>query len=180
MAADAGVRREDVVTDLTPRKPPRAGHGLLGREHSHSAWVTNDLDRALAIFAERYGVRKFGFLEGQMPSGGYIKVALAWAGGQVLEVICATGAGSEFYNELLPGDEFAIRFHHLGFLVHDKAAWEQLEREIKQGKWTVAYKSLNSGFMDAYYVEAPELGHYLEFIYPQQSGVEFFEAVPAN
>ena len=156
---------------LVNRPPIEVAHrqGLLRKDQFQVSYVTNDLERAKSTFAERYGIREFASLGGPMPDGGTISVAFAWSGGTLYEIIQAGGPKTEFYNRDLPSDRFAIRFHHLGFLVHDKAAWEQLEREIKQGKWTVAYTSLNSGFMDAYYVEAPELGHYLEFIYPQRS-----------
>jgi hypothetical protein len=169
------------VTDLSQRKPPRAGHGLLGREHSHSAWVTTDLDRAVDVFSKRYGVTDFRVLEGEMPGGGFIRVAFAWAGGQVLEIICATGPGTEFYNELLPGGgEFAIRFHHLGFIVHDDAGWKALEADLQSGEWPIAHKTLTGEFIDAYYIKAPELGHYLEYVRPFAAGQQFYAAVPAN
>ena len=170
------------MVGLVNRPPVMVAHrdGLLRKDHFQVSYVTNDLERAKHTLAERYGIRQFSSLGGPMPDGGTISVAFAWVGGTLYEIIQAQGPKTEFYNRDLPSDRFAIRFHHLGFLVHDKAAWEQLEREIAEGKWTVAYTSRNSGFMDAHYVEAPELGHYLEFIYPQKSGVEFFEAVPAN
>jgi hypothetical protein len=168
------------MSDVTERKPPRAGRSLLGREHSHSAWVTNDLDRAVEIFAQRYGVTEFRFLEGDMPSGGHIRVAFAWAGGQVLEVICASGAGSEFYNEMLPADQFAIRFHHLGFIVHDEAGWQALEADLRAGDWQIAHETLTHDFIDAYYIKAPELGHYLEYVRPFAPGIDFYANVPAN
>lgn len=168
------------MANLTERKPPRVGHALLGREHSHSAWVTNDLDRAVEIFSRRYGVTEFQFLEGDMPTGGFIRVAFAWAGGQVLEIICASGPGSEFYNEMLPGTEFAIRFHHLGFIVHDEAGWQALEADLQAGDWPIVSSTLTGDFIDAYYINAPELGHYLEYIRPLAAGVDFYAAVPAN
>lgn len=170
------------MVGLVNRPATEVAHrdGLLRKDQFQVSYVTNDMERAKRTFADRYGIRKFARLGGPMPDGGTISVALAWFGGTMYEIIQAEGPKTEFYNRDLPSDRFAIRFHHLGFLVHDKAAWKQLEREIEEGKWTVAYTSLNGGFMDAYYVEAPELGHYLEFIYPQKSGVEFFEAVPAN
>lgn len=168
------------MANLTERKPPLSGHSMLGREHSHSAWVTNDLDRAIEVFRRRYGVAEFGFIEGDMPTGGHIRVAFAWAGGQVLEIICASGSGAEFYNEILPEGEFAIRFHHLGFIVHDEAGWRALEADIKAGEWVVAYQTLTGDFIDAYYVEAPELGHYLEYVRPFSAGIDFYASVPAN
>lgn len=163
------------------RKPPRPGHGMLGREHSHSAWVTNDMDRALAVFTSRYGVTDFQFIEGPMPSGGRIRVAFAWAGGQVLEIIAASGPGTEFYNAMLPDDgEFAIRFHHLGFVVHDDAGWRDLEADLEAGGWPIAHETLTGTFIDAYYIEAPELGHYLEYVRPLAAGIDFYASVPAN
>lgn len=163
------------------RKPPIAGHGLLGREHSHSAWVTNDMDRALEVFGQRYGVTDFAFIEGPMPSGGQIHVAFAWAGGQVLEVIRGTGPGTEFYNALLPDDgSFAIRFHHLGFVVHDQPGWDALEADIAASGLEVVHRSLGGSFIDAYYLAAPELGHYLEYVRPFGAGVDFYARVPAN
>lgn len=168
------------MTQLTLRKPPAPGAGLLGREHAHSAWVTNDLDRAVAVFASRYGVGEFGFIEGSMPKGGTIRVAFAWAGGQVLEIIAASGPGSEFYNEMLPQDEFAIRFHHLGFIIHDEAGWRELEAELRAGDWLIAHETLTGTFIDAYYIKAPELGHYLEYVRPFQLGIDFYASVPVN
>ena len=168
------------MSGTTERKPPKAGHSMLGREHSHSAWVTNDLDRAVDILSERYGVRDFSFIEGAMPSGGFIRVAFAWAGGQVLEIISATGPGAEFYNTMLPADGFAIRFHHLGFIIHDDEGWRALEEDLRASDWSIVHRTLTGTFIDAYYIEAPELGHYLEYVRPFAAGVQFYAAVPAN
>lgn len=168
------------MSGKTERKPPRPGPGLLGKEHAHSAWVTNDLDRAVEIFTRRYGVADFRLIEGPMPQGGHIRVAFAWAGGQVLEIICATGPATEFYNELLPEGEFAIRFHHLGFIVHDDDGWRALERELAEGGWPIAYETRTGTFIDAWYIKAPELGHYLEYVRPLPAGIDFYAAVPAN
>ncbi|MBU6268244.1 MAG: VOC family protein, partial [Sphingomonadales bacterium] len=147
------------MTAQIQRKPPSGASGLLCREHSHSCWVTNDFDRAVAVFRARYGVTEFRTIEGPMPQGGTIRVAFAWAGGQVLEIIQASGPATEFYNEMLPaGDEFAIRFHHLGFVIHDEAGWQALEAELAADGWPIAYSTLTGDFIDAYYVKAPELG----------------------
>ena len=167
---------------LVGRPPFEVAHrdGLLRKDHFQVSYVTNDMARAKAVLGERYGISKFAAIEGPMPEGGNIAVAFAWYGGTLYEIIEASGPQTQFYNRDLPSDRFAIRFHHLGFLIHDKEAWKQLADEIEAGKWTLAYQSLNGGFMDAYYVEAPELGHYLEYIFPEQAGIDFFEAVPVN
>jgi hypothetical protein len=165
---------------MVKRPPKPSASGMLCKEHSHSAWVTNDLDRALEVFNTRYGVGEYSFLEGPSLEGGHIKVAFAWAGGQILEIICATGPSFAFYNEVLPEGEFAIRFHHLGFLVEDEAGWKQLEGELQDGKWPIAYSTLTGDFIDAYYIYAPELDHYLEYVRPFEAGNHFYNAVPVS
>lgn len=155
--------------------------GMLCKEHSHSAWVTNDLDQAVEIFKSRYGISDVSYLDGDSPQGGHIRVAFAWAGGQILEILQGTGPEYAFYNEMLPeGGEFAIRFHHLGFIIHDDAGWEQLERELKDGGWETPLITLEHNFIDAYYIKAPELGHYLEYVRPFEAGSQFYNAVPVS
>ncbi|MGE3690485.1 MAG: hypothetical protein AB7F98_03785 [Novosphingobium sp.] len=168
------------MTAMTRRPPMPQSRGMLSREHSHTAWVTSDLDRALEVFAKRYGIGECSFLEGKNPQGGDIRVAFAWAGGQVLEIIQASGPGFAFYNQLLPQGEFAIRFHHLGFIVHDEADWNLLEQDISAGGWKVELETLTGDFIDAYYIDAPELGHYLEYVRLFEAGIAFYDAVPQN
>jgi hypothetical protein len=38
----------------------------------------------------------------------------------------------------------------------------------------------NPGFMQSCFVDAPELGHYLEYIFPSPAGAEFLSSVPGN
>lgn len=169
------------MTEMIQREPVTSASGMLCKEHSHSAWVTNDMDRALEIFTRRYGLGDYTFIDAETPSGGRIKVAFTWAGGQVIEIIMSSGPGSEFYNEILPeGDEFAIRFHHLGFIIHDNAGWQQLERELEEGSWQIAFSTLTHDFIDAYYIKAPELGHYLEYVRPFEAGNQFYNSLPVS
>lgn len=170
------------MTGILPRPPAPVspGEGLLRKDHFQVSYVTNDLERACEVFAQRYGIDQFDYLRGPRPEGGRIAVALAWVGGTMYEIIEAEGPGTEFYNDSLPAGEFAIRFHHLGFLMHDRESWRALEREFGQKGWRIVATTLGSGFMDAYYVEAPELGHYLEYIYPEPPGLDFFLKVPVN
>jgi hypothetical protein len=36
------------------------------------------------------------------------------------------------------------------------------------------------GFLQARIVEAPDLGHYIEYIFPEAGGVAFFQGAPSN
>jgi hypothetical protein len=62
--------------------------------------------------------------------------------------------------------------------VPDNAAWDMLEETIECGGWTVRSRSDHPGYVRALYVEAPELGHYLEFVLPAPALLERFRATP--
>lgn len=155
--------------------------GLLRAEHFQIAYATNDIDRACAIFGARYGIRDFRRLEGPLAAGGHIRVELAWVGPVMYELLTASGPGSAIYMaRLAPGDAFQIRHHHLGYLIHDAAQWQALMDRADRHDHAMPHISHNAGFMDSCFVDAPELGHYLEYIFPTPAAIDFFQAVPAN
>ena len=119
-------------------------------------------------------------MEGDLKEGGHIRVEFGWAGGSLFEVTQADGPGSELYRQGLPKDEFAIRFHHLGYFIPDEAAWQALLKEIEQGRVKVLNETNVPGFLQARIVEAPDLGHWIEYIYPDAGGVAYFQGVPSN
>jgi hypothetical protein len=157
-----------------------AGGDLLQAEHFQMAYVTGDVERACDVLRTRYGVRKFAPLHVVMPAGGQIHIELAWVSGIMIELIEATGPGSEFYNDVLPVGGFSIRHHHLGYLVQDMASWEALMRTIKDQACPIAYEGHNEGFLRFCYIKAPEFDHYLEYLLLDPAGATFFENVPEN
>jgi extradiol dioxygenase family protein len=163
-----------------PRAIFRPEQGLLRNEHFQVAYVSNDIERARAIFGDRFGIREFRHIEGETALGGYMKVELAWVGATMYELIEASGPGTEFYTKRLPEKNFGMHFHHLGYLVHDKAGWDAVEAQVTTHDWPMVINLNTEGFMRYCYVEVPELGHYLEYILPEAAGIEFFESVPSN
>jgi hypothetical protein len=165
------------------KRPPvaaGAGRGLLRHDNFQIAYATNDLERARQVFAERYGIRQFRANDGQLAGGASVRVELAWVGGMMYELIYAHGPGSEFINDMLTPGEFSLRHHHNGFFVYDETEWQALEREAEEGGYRILQKACLDGFLRVFYVEAPELGHYLEYIFPEPAGVTFFENVPRS
>lgn len=164
---------------------PRLGvdpkRGLMGAEHFQIAYATNDIDRACDLFSARYGVRRFQRLEGPLRDGGKIRVELAWVGPVMYELLTASGPGSSIYMSRLPrGDGFAIRHHHLGYLVHDENQWTALKDEVARQGCSLAHESHTDGLMRSCFVDAPGLGHYLEYILPEARGLALLAGVPAN
>lgn len=155
--------------------------GLLRTEHFQMAYATNDIDQARARFQERYGIREFRSLNGELRQGGRIHVEFAWVGTLMYELIYAEGPGSDIYMDRLPaGDGFKLKHHHLGFLIHDEAEWQALMAEVESKQWQMPHLSHTPGFMLSCFVDAPELGHYLEYLFPEPAALEFFASVPGN
>lgn len=154
--------------------------GVFRCEYFQTSYVTNDLTRACEVFSSRYGVGEYHVLEAPAENGSHISVRLAWIGGHLIEVVQASGRGMEFYNARLPADEFAIRHHHMGYLLPDEQAWQDFESEIAGSGWNVVMEGDTEGFLKFKYVEAPELDHYMEFFLLGPGGIEMFESVPAS
>jgi extradiol dioxygenase family protein len=154
--------------------------GLLRAEQFQIAYATNDIERACRCFQEQYGIKEFRRLSGPLKTGGHIHVELAWVGTTMYELITAEGPGAELFSRVLPASGFAIRHHHLGFLIHSEAEWQALMSEIESKGWKMPSKSSNPGFMRSCFVESPELGHFLEYLFPEAAGIEFFEGVPRS
>lgn len=165
-------------------RPPSglsAGAGLLRAEHFQMAYATTDIEAAKQLFAERLGIGAFTPIGGPTPAGGEIRVELAWVGTIMYELMTASGPGSEIVMGRLPREAgFAIRHHHLGYLVRDEAEWAALEAEVARAGWTMPHKSVNPGFMTSCFVDVPALGHYLEYIMPEPAGLDFFQTVARN
>lgn len=153
--------------------------GSLGCELFQTAYVVRDLEAAKKAFADNYGVKNF--LDVPMPpmeGETSMRISLAWTGGQQIELIEAKGPGLELYTDWMKGGE-AIRHHHFGYFVHSDEEWAALEKRLAdEGKEYVF--AGDGGICQFIYVKAEELGHYLEFVYPNEQGKALFESVPNN
>jgi hypothetical protein len=154
--------------------------GLLLAEHFQMAYVTNDGEQARHLFGSHLGIRQFSRLEGPLKAGGYIQAEFAWVGSIMYEIICASGPGSEIYmDRLSQGDGFALKHHHLGYLLHSRAQWDAMTAKASARGWAIPYHSINP-LVEVCFVDATQLGHYLEYFLPKQAGLDFFNRVPRS
>ena len=152
--------------------------GLLRAEHFQLAYATTDMDQACDLLGRRLGIREFAKLGGPMPEGGTIDARFAWVGTVMYELLYAEGPGSDIYMARLratPG--FAMRQHHLGFLVHEPAQWHAAVAAAEALGYAVPWRSSNP-LVEACFVDVPELGNFLEYLLPTQIGLDFFASVP--
>ncbi|MCB2060185.1 MAG: hypothetical protein R3E09_08220 [Novosphingobium sp.] len=155
------------------------GKGLLHNDHYHIAYVTNDVDRAVEVFRDRFGVSEFRTNDNAQENGSTICVRSVWIGGMMYEICQGSGPGMDLYTDwAAPDGEFVLKLHHFGYLVPDDDAWDVLEDQLDRGGWTVRSRSDIPGFVRACFVEAPELGHFLEFVQPGAGLLERMNATP--
>jgi hypothetical protein len=169
------------LLDRPPVAASTAG-GLLRAEHFQMCYVVSDLDRGCELFGNRLGIEAFAPLGGPMPGGGEMQARFAWVGTLMYEIICASGPGSEIFMDRLAGvakgsGGFAMRHHHLGFLIHDQAQWDAVQAQAAAQGWDVPWHSDNP-LVEACFVAVPELPHYLEYLLPKPPGLDFFNGVP--
>lgn len=141
--------------------------------HSQIAYVTNDLDRALAIWRDEFDVPAFHVFTNDMPglesSHPYqLKIALANVGGTEIELIEPLHGTAPLHAEPLPADgSFAMCFHHVamrieGTLADFEAHMASLDPAAHPVVWSGAFAEM---MRYAYTDERPTLGHYVEHVW---------------
>ena len=137
--------------------------------HHQVAYVTSDITRAQAVFAEDYGVAHFFGFDGQAggEGGPAMKIALANVGGLEIELI-EPGAGAALYADVLPSDgRFAMVLHHLAIRVTgDLDAWTRHRAGLDETRHPVVLEGgLEDELRYVYTDERARLGHYLEHVW---------------
>ncbi len=143
--------------------------------HMQNAYVTHDLDRAMDIVGERFGVEKFDRFDPEMTvmtSQGeqplVTRVASFWAGGLNVEIIEPVSGYVEHYLSMLPADtrDAVPRFHHISLRRDDESA---MREEIARLGLPLAFEGPLSireaipSLVFVYLDGRQSLGHYVEF-----------------
>lgn len=135
--------------------------------HYQNAYITRDLDRALAMFRTQYGFEGFKHFdvtyELKTPRGSgtaSVRLALGWIGNVQYELIQPVSGWVEVYEEGLP-DGAELGFHHVAMRVHD---WETFRARLDREKRPVVMEGGTPGQLLWLYVDARDsVGHYLEY-----------------
>lgn len=141
--------------------------------HSQLAYVTNDLDRAMAVLKDAYGVP--GFFEfsnvkpGEDAAGRpVLKIALAVVGGVEIELIEPVGDSAPLFSDALPGGEdLAIRFHHVASRIDGPLAhWEAHVASLDLARHPVVFEgAVGDRLRFMYTDETATLGHFVEHVW---------------
>ncbi len=153
--------------------------------HMQNAYVTHNLDKAMEIIADRFGVETFDRFDPEMTVntlGGEkplsTRVASFWAGGLNVEIIEPTGGYVDHYVTMLPENKSDVvpRFHHISLRRDDEAA---MRDEIKKLGLPLAFegplsiKEAIPSLVFVYLDGRQTLGHYVEFTWKSPEAWEF-------
>lgn len=142
---------------------------ITGR-HYQNAYVTRNVDKAVAEFKERADVRSLFEIEVPVelwtPQGtgtGVQKLAFVWVGDLNYELIePKEGDALAIYRDALPDDDRLV-FHHVCHVVDD---WAELEARVAAQPYPVAIKGGTPGVLQFLYLDTREwLGHYTEYVW---------------
>ena len=141
--------------------------------HSQIAYVTTDLDRALAVWRDQFDVPAFYVFANDTPglvsSHSYqLRIALANVGGTEIELIEPLHGTAPLFADVLPGDgSFAIRFHHVAMRIGGALAdFEAHMASLDAAHHPVVWSGCMGDVMRyAYTDERAMLGHYVEHVW---------------
>jgi hypothetical protein len=146
------------------------------------AYVTQDLERAMAELGATFGIGGFQ-VNRDVPIAtangmACCHFALAFLGAQQIELIEPAGGADGVYRDALEPGQVAV-LHHLGFLVPTEAAWQATLHRIESTGERVPVRGNFADLMHYAYVDRRDLfGHYLEYMYPTPGGAGLFDDVP--
>jgi Glyoxalase/Bleomycin resistance protein/Dioxygenase superfamily len=140
--------------------------------HSQIAYVTTDMEQALAVWRDEFDVPEFYVftndaldLESSHPYR--LKIALANVGGMEIELIEPLD-GNAMYSDPLPKDgSFAMCFHHICMRIEGPLAnFEAHMASLDPVAHPVVYGGRMADLMRfAYTDERATLGHYVEHVW---------------
>jgi hypothetical protein len=155
------------------------------RGHMQNAYVTHDLDRAMELVGNRFGVEKFDRFNPDMvvktPAGEkpmVSRVASYWAGGLNIEIIEPVSGYVDHYVTMLPADrkDATPRFHHVSLRRDDEAA---MRDEIARLGLPLAFEGPVSikdpipSLVFVYLDGRQSLGHYVEYTWKSPEAWKF-------
>lgn len=142
---------------------------ITGR-HYQNAYVTRNVDKAVAQFREHADVRTLIEIEVPVqvwtPDGegtGVQKLAFVWVGDLNYELIePKSGDVLAIYRDALPADD-RLQFHHVCHVVDN---WAEFEARVANSPFPIVLKGGTPGMLQFAYTDTRAwLGHYTEFVW---------------
>ena len=139
--------------------------------HYQNAYVTHDIDKAIALMEQRFGVSGLAPIEVELdlitprgPDKLAMKLALTWVGNLNVELIQPISGLIGHYVDSLPQDkeDSSPCFNHIAMRRDDIGAMRQ---EINSIGLPVLFEGSFDGLTYIYVDARPEIGHLLEYVW---------------
>jgi hypothetical protein len=154
------------------------------------AYVTSDLNRAVAFLQKDMGIEEFMIInEARMQihqqdhsTEAILRVALAYVGNVMIEIIQPLSGAVEIYQNAIKNDKFTLKFHHIGILVNGQSEnWDSTVSELISKKQQFAVSGeFGTAAKFGYVDQRDTLGHYVEYVHFSEEGLQFISQVPQN
>jgi len=155
----------------------------LTGEFFQLGYVTADLDRAIALYRDRYGVADFLRFDTRTmappaASGPFLDVALAYRGPVMIELIQPAADDAGIYRDALRSDG-GVNLHHLGYLV-DERRFESLADDFRRAGIEVPVGGVRrpTGLSLLYADTRSDNGLFSEYVALGDTARQLFESVP--
>ncbi len=141
---------------------------MLEGKHFQNAYITRDIDKAVELFRNRFGVSDVVSLELPLevttPKGKGLavnKIALIWINNLQYELIQPVSGLVDVYSDALPDDD-SLKFHHICMRIDD---WDSFRSNVEKQGYPVVLEG-GTDMMKFVYLDARDsLGHYLEYVW---------------
>lgn len=149
---------------------------MFFKRHFQNAYVTHNLDKALALLEDRYGLTNPIVFEPEMelitPAGtknASVRAALLWDGHFQIELIEPVSGFVGHYRDYLPDDktDFVPRFNHIAVRRDDL---DEMRDEIEKTNLPLVVEGSVPGLVFVYLDARDSLGHYFEYIWATPEG----------
>lgn len=152
----------------------------MAKDFFQLGYATSDLQRAMRQIRVLHGIESFKVMhELHLPTGpgaeAVAHFALAFKEEIQFEIIEPIAGDIAIYQNILPVEGYAMRFHHLGRFVQSREAYDTCVQDAR-GRWNLPVDYGAFGGVYAYADARQDLGHYVEFFsFPND---DFFADVP--
>ena len=140
--------------------------------HHQIAYVTNDLDRCMAMLKHDYDVPGFFVFSNTAigaarPGDPELRIALAHVGGVEIELIEPVGDTAPLYSDALTGGaELEVRFHHTALRIGGTVAdWQAHLDAIDTAAHPIVAQGRMGNDLRYVYTDERQLGHYIEHVW---------------
>jgi hypothetical protein len=155
---------------------------VLNKNIFQVAYVTTDLDAAIAQYRTLYGIEQFFVINtgDYNPAEPAVRAAFAWHGDIMIEIVQPIEEPNPVYADQLRGSESLTKLHHFGHVCSDEVEWNEARAALDAANVPISREGDVPGVMKYIYADfRPTHGHYREYIL-QHGDKSFLGLVPQN